>query len=391
MVLSHAWYAIKEMDRLDTPALVVYPTAIKKNIALAVSMAGGAHRLRPHVKTHKSPEVTRLMMEAGIRQFKCATIAEAEMLAMCGADDVLLAYQPIGPKTIRFTELIKRYPATKFSCLIDNPKAAAAMAQVFAAAGLDVPVFMDLDTGMGRTGIVPSEAAVDLYKFAIKTPGITPIALHAYDGHLHDEDLAIRTQKCDAAFLRVSEIQKTIAKISGASGTTPASGTDGAVPAPIIIAGGSPTFPIHCRRPDIQCSPGTFVYWDKGYTDSCKEQPFSPAALVITRVISRHGSRLTLDLGHKSIAAENPLDRRVFFLNVDRPRNNPDIQFISQSEEHLVIDAGPGHGYQIGDVLYGLPFHICPTVAAYERVYTIEDGRITGEWKNTARDRKINI
>jgi D-serine deaminase-like pyridoxal phosphate-dependent protein len=391
MVLSHAWYAIKEMDRLDTPALVVYPTAIKKNIALAVSMAGGAHRLRPHVKTHKSPEVTRLMMEAGIRQFKCATIAEAEMLAMCGADDVLLAYQPIGPKTIRFTELIKRYPATKFSCLIDNPKAAAAMAQVFAAAGLDVPVFMDLDTGMGRTGIVPSEAAVDLYKFAIMTPGITPIGLHAYDGHLHDEDLAIRTQKCDAAFLRVSEIQKTIAKISGASGTTPASGADGAVPAPIIIAGGSPTFPIHCRRPDIQCSPGTFVYWDKGYADSCKEQAFSPAALVITRVISQHGSRLTLDLGHKSIAAENPLDRRVFFLNVDRPPNNPDIQFISQSEEHLVIDAGPGHGYQIGDVLYGLPFHICPTVAAYERVYTIEDGRITGEWKNTARDRKINI
>ena len=403
MVLPHAWYAIKEMDRLDTPALVVYPPAIKKNIGLAVEMAGGPARLRPHVKTHKSPEVTRLMMEAGINQFKCATIAEAEMLAICGAEDVLLAYQPIGPKTIRFAELIKKYPATKFSCLIDSPKAAAAMAQVFSSAGLEVPVYLDLDTGMGRTGIVPSEGASEIYKFALQTPGITPIGVHAYDGHLHDEDLAVRTQKCDAAFIWVTALLRSLVKIPG-------------IPTPQVIAGGSPTFPIHCWRPNIQCSPGTFVYWDKGYSDTCKEQPFSPAALVVTRVISQHGSRITLDLGHKSIAAENALDRRVFFLDVGRPRGNPffptvfshptftgptnppftgrvrgKIEFISQSEEHLVIDAGAGHGYQVGDVLYGLPFHICPTVALYERVYTIEEGRITGEWKNTGRDRKITI
>jgi D-serine deaminase-like pyridoxal phosphate-dependent protein len=377
MVLPHDWYAIKEMDRLDTPALVVYPAAIKRNIGLAVEMAGGPDRLRPHVKTHKSPEVTRLMLEAGIHQFKCATIAEAEMLAMCGAEDVLLAYQPVGPKTVRFAELIKKYPATIFSCLIDQPKAAAAMAQVFSSAGLDLPVFLDLDTGMGRTGIVPSEDAIELYKFALQTPGITPIGLHAYDGHLHDEDLAVRTQKCDAAFLGVTRMRRSIAEINAASGAANHS-------APIVIAGGSPTFPIHCRRPDVQCSPGTFVYWDKGYSDTCKEQPFSPAALVITRVISRHGSRLTLDLGHKSIASENALDHRVSFLS-------PAIQFISHSEEHLVIDAGPGHGYQTGDVFYGLPFHICPTVALYERVYTIEEGCITGEWKNTARDRKITV
>jgi D-serine deaminase-like pyridoxal phosphate-dependent protein len=376
MVLPHSWYAIKEMDRLDTPALVVYPAAVKKNIGLAVEMAGGPARLRPHVKTHKSPDVTRLMLDAGIRQFKCATIAEAEMLAICGAEDVLLAYQPIGPKVVRLTNLIKKYPGTKFSCLIDNPKAAAAMAQVFSTAGLDVPVYLDLDTGMGRTGIVPSEGALELYKLALQTPGITPIGIHAYDGHLHDEDLAVRTQKCDAAFIGVTYMQRAFAKIQGA-------------PAPLIIAGGSPTFPIHCWRPEVQCSPGTFVYWDKGYSDTCKEQPFSPAALVITRVISQHGSRITLDLGHKSIAAENVPDRRVFFLNMGQTPGK--IEFISQSEEHLVIDAGPGHGYQVGDVLYGLPYHICPTVALYERAYTIEEGRITGEWHNTARDRKIGL
>src|SRR5882757_6715583 len=179
-VLPHAWYAIKEMDRLDTPALVVYPPAIKKNIGLAVEMAGGPARLRPHVKTHKSPDVTRLLLEAGIHKFKCATIAEAEMLALCGAEDVLLAYQPVGPKLGRFVTLIRKYPATKFSCLIDDLTIAREMDTVFSEAGLNVPVYIDLNVGMNRTGILPGEAALHLYKQASKARGITPVGLHAY-------------------------------------------------------------------------------------------------------------------------------------------------------------------------------------------------------------------
>ncbi len=101
-----------------------------------------------------------------------------------------------------------------------------------------------------------------------------------------------------------------------------------------IIAGGSPTFPIHARRAsDIQCSPGTFVYWDKGYGDQFPEQPFEPAALVVTRVISIRGeTRLCLDLGHKSISAENELTKRVGFLN------GPGLTPVGQSEEHLVVE-----------------------------------------------------
>src|SRR6185437_7428497 len=106
-----------------------------------------------------------------------------------------------------------------------------------------------------------------------------------------------------------------------------------------VIAGGSPTFPIHARRgPDIQCSPGTFVYWDKGYGDQFPDQPFVPAALVVTRVISLRGeTRLCLDLGHKSIGAENELTKRVGFLN------GPGLRPVGQSEEHLVVEAGKGH------------------------------------------------
>jgi D-threonine aldolase len=155
---------------------------------------------------------------------------------------------------------------------------------------------------------------------------------------------------------------------------------------PMIVAGGSPTFSIHCKRKNIDCSPGTFIYWDKGYTDLCPEQTFLTAALVITRVISLPAAtKICLDLGHKSIAAENEIGRRVYFLNA------PELKSIGQSEEHLVAETGENRSYRVGDSLYGLPMHICPTVALYERAITIENGNISGEWKTIARDRKIEV
>ncbi len=392
---NNEWYTIDNIDQLDSPVLVIYPDRVKANIRLAVEMVGGdTSRLRPHVKTHKSPDATRLLLEAGIRKFKCATIAEAEMLALCGAEDVLLAYQPVGPKLGRFVSLIRKYPATKFSCLIDDPAAARAMNTVYSAAGLIVPVYIDLNLGMNRTGILPGAAALRLYKEALQMQGILPIGLHAYDGHIRDVDFEDRRQKCDAAFVSVAALAAAITgsataaipSVPAASTGAPDSPASGRPPAPIIIAGGTPTFSVHCSREGVECSPGTFIYWDKGYSDGCPEQAFSPAALVITRVVSLpEPTKLCLDLGHKSIAAENELSRRVVFLNA------PGLQPLGQSEEHLVVDAGPAHSYQTGDVLYGLPIHICPSVALYERAYTIEKGRITGEWKNTGRDRKISL
>ncbi|HMI62537.1 MAG TPA: hypothetical protein VK518_16585, partial [Puia sp.] len=175
---------------------------------------------------------------------------------------------------------------------------------------------------------------------------------------------------CDAGFAKVVALRD---EIGGDNDLT-------------IIAGGSPTFPIHSRRAGIQCSPGTFVYWDKGYGDSFKEQPFSPAALVVTRVVSLRGdTRLCLDLGHKSIAPENELTHRVFFIN------GPQLVPVGQSEEHLVVEAGADHGYKIGDIFYGVPIHICPTVAQYERAFTIENHLVTGFYKNISRDRFLTV
>ena len=370
--MKEYWYQVENINDIDSPALVVYRDRVAENIRTAIKMTGDVNRLRPHVKTHKSKEVAAMMIQTGINKFKCATIAEAEMLGMAGAAGVLLAYQPLGPKQFRFIELIKKYPGTKYSCLVDNLDAAKGLAALATDNDLEIAVYLDLNVGMNRTGIAPGREAIDLYLQCVELKGLLPAGLHAYDGHIRATDISERTNECDTAFAPVIEMQEALMQHG--------------LPKPTLIAGGSPTFPVHARKDDRESSPGTFIYWDKGYENSFPDQSFLTAALVISRIISfPEKGKICLDLGHKSVAAENILDKRITFLNA------PHFKFIGQSEEHLVVETEKNHSYQVGDVFYGLPYHICPTVALYERALIAENGMIEDDWKIIARDRKITV
>lgn len=365
------WYLIEDIDQIDSPQLVVYPDRVQHNINLAIQMTGSVDRLRPHIKTNKTAEVVRLMMKAGISKFKCATISEAEMLGMENAADVLLAYQPVGPKMERFISLIKKYPSTKFSCIIDDEMIMEYLHVLAGKSQLIVDVFIDVNVGMNRTGVKPEDAEV-LYLKGSALSNINLRGLHVYDGHFRDKDFATRKSKCDDAFQTIERVEDFI--------------LDNGLPEPMIIAGGSPTFPIHAQRLDVECSPGTFVFWDHGYGEICKEQGFIPAALVITRVISKPApDRICVDMGHKSIAAENDISNRAIFLNEEG------LTLVGQSEEHGVISISPNaSGFDPGKVLYVLPYHICPTVNLYDEMVVIENRKVTGSWKVVARDRKIS-
>jgi D-threonine aldolase len=160
--IKSEWYQLKNIDGIDSPALIIYPDRVLENISTLKSMIGDVQRLRPHVKTHKTKEATLLMMHSGINKFKCATIAEAEMLAMSNAPDVLFAYQPVGPKLQRLISLIKEYPATKFSCLVDNLVSAKNIAEAAMENAIDISVYIDLNMGMNRTGMAPGDNAIAL-------------------------------------------------------------------------------------------------------------------------------------------------------------------------------------------------------------------------------------
>jgi len=365
------WYDLAHTDLVESPGLIFYQERIKANIQLLVSMINDKSRLRPHVKTHKSIAVTKLMMDEGISKFKCATIAEAEMLGQCGAANILLAYQPIGPNLDRLIKLQQQYPLCRFGCLIDNEGTAQLLSALSLANGLKSDVFIDVNVGMDRTGILPKNVLA-LYNKVNEMDGLMLQGLHAYDGHIHDHAFAIRTEK---AKIIIDTLNYLRAEIQSRFKYQP-----------IIVAGGTPTFTVYNTQTDFDCSPGTFALWDKGYQDAFDEQKFLPAALVVSRIVSLPESNLICcDLGHKAVAAEKPLDKRVSFLNA------PELVPVSQSEEHLVLDAGEEHHYRVGDLLYGLPYHICPTVALYELATSVASTGADQIWDISSRKRKITI
>lgn len=369
---STAWYLFNGMEQLDTPALVVYPQRVQHNIKTAIKMVGNPDRLRPHAKTHKSPDLTRMLLASGIRQFKCSTIAEAEMLAKEGVPDVLLAYQPVGPKIDRFFQLMETYPGTIFSCLVDDRTAALELMKKSWAIHLPLTVYMDLNVGMHRTGTKPDEAALDFYMDLYKEPQVNIKGLHAYDGHISDPDPILRQQRVEAAFAPVWAMKKELIRRG--------------IKEVEIIAGGMPSFPMLANYPDLVCSPGTFVYWDKSYTDKLSDTDFIPAALVLSRVVSKpEENRVTLDLGHKSIASENSLDKRVHWLNASG------LTAVGHSEEHFFFTSEGAANLEIGDLLFGMPYHVCPTIALYEKAITVIDQQIAGNWETVARARTLSL
>ncbi len=365
------WFTIDNVAIIDSPALALYADRIEQNIQTLVHSIDDVSRLRPHIKTHKSGEVSEMMLAAGIKKFKCATIAEAEMLAMVGAPDVLLSYQPVGPKANRLAELVKKFPDTKFSCLIDNLSSANHLSTVFSTLSISLHVFIDLNVGMNRTGIVP-EAALKLYEDCKVLTGIKIVGIHAYDGHLSDVDFTVRTKQCDEAFSKVEALQKSIQEKDGKK--------------LIIVAGGTPTYSIHSKRKEIECSPGTYIYWDKGYEQILTEQKYWFAALVITRVISKPTENtICIDLGHKAIASENPLANRVYFLNA------ADLEPTGHSEEHMTFKTSSTNNYAVGDVLYGVPYHVCPTIALHDEACVVRNHNVAERWKTLSRNRKITV
>ena len=365
------WYPVDNIDEIPSPALLVYLDRVDDNIRDMLAVAGSVERLRPHVKTHKLPEVIRRQLVLGINKFKCATIAEAEMLAECGCPDVLLAYQPVGPNIHRLWELASRYTATAFSAVVDDEGIVRRLSEAFSGTGRSIDLLLDLDSGMHRSGIAPGGAAAALYALIAGLPGVAAGGLHAYDGHIRDADLAARTRASDRAFAPVAQLRCDLE----AAG----------FPVPRVVVGGTPTFPVHARRTGVELSPGTCIFWDAGYGSQLPDLPFRPAALVLTRVVSRpDGQRLCLDLGHKAIAAENP-HPRVQLLNV------PDATPVMHSEEHLVVQTPHADRFAVGDACYGIPWHICPTVALYGEAVVVDHHRVTGSWRVVARERTITV
>jgi D-threonine aldolase len=249
-------YRVEDLARLLSPSLLLFRELLNQNIDSMIGVAGSPERLRPHCKTHKMAEITRIELAKGIRKHKCATFAEAQMLADAGAKDIFLAYNPVGPNIERAAEFVRRFPDVTFSVTADHPQAVAALSRAMSAAGRTIDVLLDVDIGFHRTGIAPGDAAVELYRQIAKSPGLRPGGIHAYDGHHHQPSRSEREQAVEADWKTVRAFRDRL--------------VGEGLPVPRIIVGGTPTFPIHAANRDaaIEIAPGTCVLHDAGYGES---------------------------------------------------------------------------------------------------------------------------
>jgi D-serine deaminase-like pyridoxal phosphate-dependent protein len=372
-----ARYRLNDPSRYLSPSLLIDRALLLSNLEAMIALARDPDRLRPHVKTHKMPAVVRLCEAMGIRKHKCATIAEAEMVAAAGGTDVLLAYPLVGPNIARLARLIRTFPETTFRALVDHPVSAEALAAGMRGIDRPLPVLIDLEVGMGRTGIAPDDTAVALAQLIHRLPNLVLDGLSAYDGHIKDATLDARRQSAAPGIERTLALRDRLE----AHG----------LPVPRLVMGGTPTFPVHAALDldlpgvVVECSPGTCTLHDIGYGTRYPDLPFTPAAFLLGRVISQpRPGRLCLDLGHKAVAAD-PAGARLTLLDV------PEATLGIHSEEHLVVETPHAGRFPPGTPVLALPTHICPTCALHRRASIIENGDLVDEWEITARDRTLSI
>jgi 3-hydroxy-D-aspartate aldolase len=357
---------------LNTPALVIDRDALDRNIA---AMAAFAKRhglaLRPHAKTHKSVEIARMQMAAGALGVCCAKLGEAEALADGGINAILITSPVVTPQAIaRLVALHERIGDLKVCA--DNPSNVDALAAALKDASRPLPIIVDLDPGIRRTGVSSPEAAVALAEQIAGKPSLTFAGVQFYCG------VQQHIEKYDE---RRAAIEERTAYLKGVIEALTAFG----LPPHIISGGGTGTHQIDGRLGVFnELQVGSYVFMDRQYND-CDlygeaEAMLEQALFVDTHVVSANSQGMaTLDAGFKSLSTDGGAPKVV----EGAPENS---MFVFMGDEHGALIA-MDHAFKVGDRVVLTPPHCDPTVNLYDAYHIVRDGTLIDIWPVSARGR----
>jgi D-serine deaminase-like pyridoxal phosphate-dependent protein len=379
MVGEFAWddaYLVSSFEDVLTPTLIVYAKIVACNIGRTIDLLDGdAGRWRAHLKTAKLEYTLRLLIDRGVRNFKCATTLELRVACEAGAGDVLVAYPSMGANARRVAEIAGAFPGVRISVLAENEE------QIRQWRGSRSGIFLDINPGMDRTGIEQNQSAgvVALVR-AISSAGLEFRGLHYYDGHYGALAEGERMEAAHCGYDRLMEIADEV----GRAGMN----------VPEVVTAGTPTLGsslaykgLRGRNFAHRVSPGTVVYCD---ATSAAQLPaaygYRPAVLVATRVVSRpRAGIITCDAGHKAVSADAGVPTCVVV-------GHRELTPLSPSEEHLPMAVEKGAAApRIGEVLYLLPRHVCPTVNNFEHALLVRDSEIESVERVSARGREAPV
>lgn len=337
-------------EEISTPCFVVLEEVILENLLATAKACGGIHRLMPHIKTHRAEWIVRLLSKEGVPAFKVATVTEAKMVLAAGAKKLVWAYPTVNRASIRtFLESARTNTAASLGALIDSPEGLSAWREIVGNSRPEnLKLIVDLDPGMGRTGVPLDISALELAR-ELKSLGCFG-GWHIYDGHIQDREIAVRRE-------RIAQVAQKVRDLMCAAAAEGLS-TD-------LIAGASYSFDMWPDDLANYVSPGSWVYSSSQHDADLPHLGWKPAAYVLATVISKRDSTATLDAGSKAISPDKPM--------AERFRWNRKI--LMMNEEHSVVE---DDNLAIGDKVLLIPKHACTTAYLYDRamVQTIE-----GRWE----------
>ncbi len=345
-----------------TPCAVIDMDVVERNITRVqwlMNQAGVANR--PHIKTHKSPELAQLQVAVGAKGITCQKLGEAEVFADAGFDDILISYNVFGAeKEARMAALMRRSPVD-LTVAADNPVTIDGLDRAGQLAGRPVGVVIECDTGRKRAGVETVAEAVQLAVEAAHRPGLQFRGLMFYP----PED----GWKASQRFL-----DQTLAGLKAKG-----------LPVDIISTGGSPNIP-HAGKLKGQTEhrPGTYIFNDRMQVKAGVAALEDCALTIHATVVSRAGvDRGILDAGSKTLTSDaGGLDGHGYILE------HPEARIAKFAEEHGFLDlAACNDRPQVGDVVRIVPNHVCVVVNMMDRLVAVRDEEIVGEIAVAARGR----
>ena len=374
-VSANTEYSIVAGDQvLDTPLIAVDLDLLQRNIAeMAALAASHGVALRPHAKTHKSPHIARLQLEAGAVGLTCAKLGEAEVLVeQGGVTDILIAYPIVGD--VKIQRLLSLLDRARVIVAVDTHQAAAVLSQAISANDRALEIYVEVNTGQDRAGARAGQEAVDLAVAVSRMPGLRLVGIMTHEGHAgfsSPDDIALIAENAGRALVGTAE------RIRGQG-----------IEVAHVSVGSTPASWFTPRVPGItEMRPGTYVFHDNNAFQHGRIGPDRCAARVVSTVVSRpsgqpQSHRAVIDAGSKALALDPSSSHPGHGYIV----GHPGATIARLSEEHGVVTLSPDElGFDVGDQVEIIPNHICPAVNLTDELVIVQDGHVVDHWPVAAR------
>jgi D-serine deaminase-like pyridoxal phosphate-dependent protein len=362
-----------KISDLDTPAVLIDLDKLEQNIQRMATFAK-AHQvnLRPHIKTHKIPQIAYLQLRAGAVGITCQKLGEAEIMAASGIDDILITYQIVGEQKLNRLANLNRQ--AKVCTVVDSEEVMAPLNAVMKQNGLQHEVMIEVNTGLNRCGVLPGEPVLALLQRLQHYPSLKLRGIFTHEGHVYS---AANLEERERIVMKAADDMKQTAKLL----------RDRGIECEVISVGSTPSAMIIGKVEGItEIRPGNYVFYDRTQLKlgSCSEDQM--AASVLATVISRPApDRVIIDAGNKTMCTDNAAD---FNNTIGLVVGHPELTFHYSSEEHGRLTSKTGKSnLNIGDRLRLFPNHACGMINMHDEVYGVRGDVVEEVWKVAARGR----